>query len=160
MALLSAFPVTNLLGAASTSNPTFVSPTSSAPSTGSVVTLTTTFRSSMFFLNVNQAPANSSQTLNVWVQHTPDGGTTFDDFVSFPLIAGKVPGGTSAIALWVRDTAPTSSGVTRVPTTRSLAAGTVLQGPVAAGWRAEAVPATSCSSSQAWKINVSAQVAQ
>jgi hypothetical protein len=160
MASLSSFPATNILGIASSSgNPTYVSPTSSQAITGGSLTLSTNFRTACFFLNVAQAPANSSQLLDVWVQHSPDGGTTFDDFVAFTRVAGKVATATQ-IALWVRDVAPSSSGIVRTPSTRALASGTVLQGPVGASWRAEAVCASSASSSQPWKLNLSAQVAQ
>lgn len=159
MALLSAFPSTSLLGTASSSAPLYVSPTSSAPSTGNVATITTDFRTGMFFLNVTQTPPNSSQGLNVYVQHSPDAGTTWDDFVSFALVNGKVATATQ-IALWARDTAPSSSGIVHTPVTRTLAAGSVLQGPVSGTWRAEAVPATSASTSQSWKLNLSVQLAQ
>jgi len=146
--------------AASSASPVYVSPlSSSAPSIGSTITLAQNPKSALFYLNFNQSPPNSSQTINVYIEHSPDGGVTFDDFVSFPLVAGK---GTPAdqIAVWVRDVAPSSSAIVRTPTTRTLAAGTVLQGPVAPVWRCEAVPATSCSSSQAWQINVTAQIGQ
>lgn len=154
----SVFPVTSILGTASSSSPVYVSPTSSSPSVGNTILLSTNYRTAVFFLNAAQVPPNSSQLLDVYMQHSPDGGTTFDDFVAMR-IAGKTATAKS-IALWVRDTAPSSSAIVRTPATRTLANGTVLQGPVGAVWRAEAVPATSCSSSQAWQINLSAQVAQ
>lgn len=173
MALVSAFPVTNIIGtAASTSTSTiaavpavFVSPTSSAALVGSNIALSTNFRTAVFALNVSQMPVSSSQTLNVFVRHSPDGGTTFDDFVAFATVAPSSSNSTNLltaqqIALWVRDVAPSSSAIVRTPATRTLAAGTVLQGPLGSIWRAEAVANTSTSSSQAWKINVSAQVAQ
>jgi hypothetical protein len=175
MALFSAFPVTNILGTAPSTSTSlnaavtavFVSPTSSAATVGNNIVMTTDFRSAVFTLNATQCPPNSSQTLGVWVRHSPDGGNTFDDFVAFATVAPSSSNGTAnvtsvQIAQWVRDVAPSSSlGFTvRVPATRALAAGTVIQGPVGALWRAEAIALSSTSSSQAWKVNVTAQVAQ
>lgn len=165
MAVVSAFPVLNLLGNNSSTAPVYVSPSSSVASTGASTTLTTDFKSALFFVNVNQAPANSSQFLNVYVQHSPDGGTTFDDYVSI-LISGKQTSNkTTAVAQWVRDYAASSSLASnfvsvRTPATRALANNTVLQGPIGSTWRAEAVCGSSASSSQAWQLNVSTQFAQ
>lgn len=156
MALLSSFPSLNILGNASSSSPTYVSPTSSASVTGNAITLTTDFKSAGFLLKVNQIPANSSQSMSVYMQASMDGGQTYDDFVSF-LVNGKTTA--NAIAQWVRDVAPSSSGV-HTPQTSALANNTVTQGPIGATWRAVATCNTSASSSLAWQVNLSAQVAQ
>lgn len=158
MAQLSAFPNTNLLGISSSSNPIYVSPTTSASAlTGNTVKLTVDYKSAVFFLNINQTSPSSSHLLNVYVEHSPDGGTTFDDFVSFFQVAGKAAASTN-LAGWVRDV-PSSSATVRTPATRTLAAGSIIQGPVGGAWRAEAV-VTGASSSQPWQLNLIAQVAQ
>lgn len=157
MALLSTFPAMNLLGNASSSAAAVVSPSSSSPSTGTNFTLTGSMDSAAFLVKTTQVPPNSSQLLNIYVQQSIDSGQTFDDFVSIQ-IAGKTASQT--VALWVREVAPSSSGIVRAAATRSLAANSVLQGPVGNTWRAEAVCGSSASSSQAWQISVSAQVSQ
>ena len=168
-------PVTNLVGTAPSTSTAlyaavtavYVSPTSSGTLVGSNVQVNVNARAAVFTLNVAQCPPNSSQTLGVWVRHSGDGGVTFDDFVSFTTVAPSSSNSANnvtsqQIAQWVRDVAPSSSlgSVMRAPATRTLASGTVLQGPVGALWRVEAVPATSASSSQLWKIGVSTQIWQ
>lgn len=159
MALLSSFPAINLLGNASSSNPSFVSPTSSQSVTGNQLTMTADYKSAIFLVKANQVAPNSSQTLTVYIQHSPDAGQTFDDFVSI-LVSGKTA--VATVAQWLRDVAPSSSAFIRTTATTSLATGQngVLQGPVGATWRAVGACNTSASSSVAWQINVSAQVAQ
>lgn len=169
MALLSSFPATNLLGIAaptSSGTSTFVSPTSSQSTTGLNTTLTATYRSAVFQLTVNQTSPSSSHLLDVYGQHSVDGGVTYDDFVHFNQIAGKVTVGTTTtqIAQWVRDTAASSSTSSNFQSVRSvataaLAAGLVLQGPVGATWRGFAT-VSGASSSQPWKLTLASQVAQ
>lgn len=156
MALLSSFPALNLLGNASSSNPSFVSPTSSASITGSTLTMSADYRSGVFLVKANQVPANSSQTATAFVQHSLDGGQTFDDFAAI-LINGKTA--VQTIAQWVRDVAPSSSGAHNAATA-ALTPNTVIQGPVGATWRAQIVCNTSASSSTPWQVSLSAQVAQ
>jgi hypothetical protein len=167
MALITSFPATNLLGIASSStSTTYVSPTSSQSTTGGNTTLTATYRSAIFQLSVKQTSPSSSHLLDVYAQHSVDNGTTYDDFVHFSQIAGKVTVGTFTyqIAQWIRDTAASSSTAgnyqsMRTPATASLAAGLVLQGPVGATWRGFAT-VTGASSSQPWQLTLQAQVAQ
>ena len=163
MALLSAFPVTNILGSASTSNPVYVTPTSSVSTTGSNITLTADYKTAGFFLNVVQTSGATSHSLDVYVQHSPDGGTTFDDFVHFPTINSSSPNANVAYksyAVWLRDVAPTSSNqIVHTPATQTLAANTVLFGPVGAVWRGVAV-VNMASGTTPWKLNLTAQVAQ
>ena len=168
MALLSSFPATNLLGVTqpSSSSPistVTVSPTSSAPITGVNTTLTATYRTAIFQLTVSQLSPSSSHLLDVYASHSVDGGVTYDDFVHFNQIAGKVASATQ-IAQWVRDSVSSSSTAgniqtVRTPVTQTLAAGSVLQGPVGATWRGFAI-VTGASSSQPWKLTLTAQVAQ
>lgn len=156
MALISSFPALNLLGNASSSAPSYVSPTSSGTITGQNVTLTATYRTAAVMIKVNQAAPNSSQTATVYVEHSIDAGQTYDDFMAF-LINGKQA--SASIMTWTRDVSASSSGP-HLNATKSLSNNTVVNGPIGATWRAEVVCNTSASSSQAWQINVSAQVAQ
>lgn len=168
MALLSSFPATNFLGvqppsSSSTVATVYVSPTSSVSITGSNVTLTATYRTAVFQLTVAQTSPSSSHLLDVYASHSVDGGVTFDDFVHFNQIAGKVTSATQ-IAQWVRDSVASSSAVSnvqtvRTPSTQSISAGLVLQGPVGATWRGFAT-VSGASSSQPWKLTLTAQVAQ
>lgn len=168
MALLSSFPATNFLGITQPSSSSaiatvYVSPTSSASITGANTTLTATYRSAIFQLTVAQLSASSSHFLDVYASHSVDGGVTYDDFVHFNQIAGKVATATQ-IAQWVRDAVASSSAASniqtvRTPATQTLAAGSVLQGPLGATWRGFAT-VTGASSSQPWKLTLTAQVAQ
>lgn len=156
--------IVNLLGAwSSGSSITYVNPSSSQTLSGSGVIPNLTFpQSALFFLNVAQVSPSSSHTLDVYVQHSPDNGTTYDDFAHFIQVPGKTPATATQIAQWVRDSAPSSSAVSnftsvRTPATQALAAGLVMQGPVGPMWRAQAV-ATGASSSTPWRVTLHAWV--
>lgn len=164
MALLSSFPATNLLGNASSSSPSTVSPTSSANITGGSQTFTATYRTATFQLNVSQVSPSSSHLLDVFVRHSVDAGQNSDDFIRFLQVPGKTPTTSTQVAQWIRDFAASSSISANVQSVRAvssqtLAQGTVLQGPVGATWTAVAV-ASGASSSQPWRLTLSAQVAQ
>lgn len=83
------------------------------------------------FLDVTAAATGVGDTLNVYVQHSPDGGTTWDDFVSFTQVLGN-GGAKQYIAHWVADVTPTTPQ--HAPSDGALAAG-VKQGPVGPDWR-------------------------
>jgi len=85
----------------------------------------------VFLLIVSAAATDAGDLLDVYVQHSPDEGTTWDDFVHFTQVLGN-GGAKKFIATWVRDIAPTSA--LKPPADASLAAG-VQQGPVAPTWR-------------------------
>ena len=85
----------------------------------------------LFQLTVSAAATESSDTLDVYVQHSPDGGTTYDDFVHFTQVLGN-GGAKKFIATWCRDVSPTSA--LKPPADASLAAG-VQQGPISPTWR-------------------------
>jgi len=77
-----------------------------------------------FVLIVSAAAAAAGDTLNVRIQRSYDGGTTYDDFVSFTQVLGN--GGAKAfIAEW--SVYPTAESEMRAPT-QALAAGGVIQG--------------------------------
>lgn len=82
---------------------------------------------SSFYLDV-AASAAPTDTLRVFIQHSPD-GVEWDDFVSFPIIVGNK----YLVASWTSEVPPTdpvhplADGV--------LSPGTVMQGPVNEKWR-------------------------
>lgn len=69
-------------------------------------------------------------TLNVYVQHSLDGGTTWDDFISFTQIAASTG---QVIAQWDRDSV--SASAVHAKADGTLAAGTVINGPTGDDWR-------------------------
>ncbi len=83
-------------------------------------------KAAIYQLAVSAAATDASDTLDVYVQHSPDDGTTWDDFIHFTQVLGN--GGTKKfIATWARDVTP--EGEIKVPADAALAAG-VLQGPI------------------------------
>jgi hypothetical protein len=88
-------------------------------------------KAAVFYLGVSAAATESGDTLDVYIQHSPDAGTTWDDFVHFTQVLGN-GGAKQFIATWTRDIAPTSA--LKPPADASLTAG-VQQGPVSPLWR-------------------------
>ncbi len=85
----------------------------------------------VFQLAVTAAATDVDDTLDVYVQQSVDGGTTWDDFVHFTQVLGN--GGAKVfLASWQRQVAPESE--LKAPADAALAAG-VLQGPVSPQWR-------------------------
>lgn len=80
----------------------------------------------VFLLTVSAAAADAGDTLDVFVQHSPDDGTTWDDFIHFTQVLGN-GGAKKYIATWLRDVTPESE--MKAPADGALAAG-VLQGPI------------------------------
>lgn len=87
----------------------------------------------LFMLDVTAAATESGDTLDVYIQHSPDAGTTYDDFVSFTQVAGDT-GTIKYLAQWTAYSALPESEL-RIPADASLAAGNVLHGPVGDDWR-------------------------
>jgi hypothetical protein len=83
-------------------------------------------RAMVFQLIVSVAATESGDTLDVYVQSSPDDGTTWDDFVHFTQVLGN-GGAKKFIATWHRDITPESE--MKAPADATLAAG-VLQGPI------------------------------
>ena len=88
-------------------------------------------QSAIFQLTVSAAATDAGDTLDVYVQHTVDGGTTWDDFVHFTQVLGN-GGAKKFLATWNRQVTPESE--LKPPADAGLAAG-VLQGPVGSTWR-------------------------
>jgi len=91
----------------------------------------------IFELNVTAAATAAGDTLNVYVQASPDNGTTWGDVVSFTQVLGN--GGAKVffarVSLIVTPTVSTAIA----PTDGTLAAGTVNQGPAGSLWRVKRV---------------------
>ena len=91
----------------------------------------TDLASAVFLLDVTNADTEAGDTLNVYIQHSPD-GVTYDDFVSFAQFIGTAAAANrratwSALAAPETEHAATGDAV--------LAVGTVVQGPTAGKWR-------------------------
>lgn len=84
-----------------------------------------------FQLTVSAAATEAGDTLDVYVQHSIDGGTTYDDFLHFTQVLGN-GGAKKFLASWFRNMAPESE--LKPPADATLAAG-ALQGPVGDLWR-------------------------
>ena len=88
-------------------------------------------KAAVFQLLVSAAATEAGDLLDVYIQHSPDDGTTWDDFVHFTQVLGN-GGAKKFIATWQRDVSPTTA--LKPPADASLAAG-VQQGPVSPTWR-------------------------
>lgn len=98
------------------------------------------------------AATDATDTLDVYVQHSPDGGTTYDDFVHFTQVLGN-GGAKKYIATWFRDMAPETE--MKAPADASLAAG-VLQGPIGSTLRVKWVVVDSGNADQSFTFKVEA----
>jgi len=89
------------------------------------------YDSAVFLLSVTAAATDVGDTLDVYLQHSPDGGTTWDDFAHFTQVLGN--GGVKKfLASWAHWV--TAESEMKAPADAGLAAG-VLQGPVSSTWR-------------------------
>jgi hypothetical protein len=81
---------------------------------------------------------SSAGTLNMYLQHSVDGGTTWQDFISF---AQVTTGGSTQFAQWLRGqmmtagTAPANTAGVNAHLAKSLTAGSVITGPVGDNWQ-------------------------
>jgi len=85
----------------------------------------------VFLLSVSAAATAAGDTLDVYIQQSPDGGTTWDDFVHFTQVLGN-GGAKKYVASWTRSVTPESE--MKAPADAGIAAG-VLQGAVGNSWR-------------------------
>jgi len=89
------------------------------------------YDSAVFLLSVSAAATDVGDTLDVYLQSSPDGGTTWDDFAHFTQVLGN--GGVKKfLASWAHWV--TAEAEMKPPADAGLAAG-VLQGPVSSTWR-------------------------
>lgn len=106
-------------------------------------------KAARMLLTVSALGVAVTDTFDLYIQHSIDGGTTYDDFIHFTQVLGN-GGAVKKQAQWVRDVTPTTA--MRAPGTASLSAG-VSQGPVGATWRADAHVGTSAGTpSFTWKL--------
>lgn len=85
----------------------------------------------IFLLDVTAAATEAGDTLDVYIQSSIDGGTTWDDFVHFTQVIGT-GGARKHLAHWTRLVAPTTA--MKAPQDAALAVG-VQQGPIGPVWR-------------------------
>lgn len=93
----------------------------------------TDIAAAVFVLNVTAAAAAVTDTVDVYLQHSPDDADTWDDFVHFTQVLGN--GGAVKSLAFVNFNVAAATGV-RVATDASLAVG-VRHGPVGGLWRAK-----------------------
>lgn len=93
--------------------------------------------SATFFLDVLAAASAAADTLDVYIQSSPDDGTTWDDFVHFTQVLGN-GGAKQFLARWLRNVTPEREQA--APQDAAMAAG-VIQGPVDPTWRVKWVVA-------------------
>ena len=83
-------------------------------------------RAAAFQLNVTAAATDVGDTLDVYIQHSTDGGSTFDDFIHFTQVLGN-GGAKRIVAHWVGILTPTTA--LHAAQDAAMAAG-VSQGPI------------------------------
>lgn len=110
-------------------------------------------RAMVFLLTVSAAATESGDTLDVYVQHSPDDGTTWDDFIHFTQVLGN-GGAKKFIATWYRDVTPESE--LKAPADASLAAG-VLQGPISPTLRVKWVVVDASTDNASFTFSVAVQ---
>lgn len=91
----------------------------------------TRIRSAALLLDVTVAATAVDDTLDVYLQHSPDDGTTWDDFVHFTQVLGN-GGAKQYIAEWSGFVSPESE--MHALQDAAMGAG-VLQGPKSGKWR-------------------------
>lgn len=93
----------------------------------------TSVRRATFMLDVTVAGSLVGDLLDVFLQSSPDGGTTWDDFVHFTQVLGN-GGAKKFLAYWSREVVPETE--IAAPADGTLAAG-VKQGPTSSELRAK-----------------------
>ena len=104
-----------------------------------------------FLLSVTAAATESGDKLNVYVQSSADGGTTYDDFIHFTEVAGN-GGAVNHIAIVNFRASPTSA--LHTPNDAALSAG-VNQGPVANDWRVKWVVTDASTDNASFTFSIS-----
>jgi hypothetical protein len=118
--------------------------TTTGSATAAIVPDVSKAKAALFFLDVTAAATEAGDTLDVYIQHSPDGGTTYDDFVHFTQATGT--GTIQALAQWTAYSAVPETEMRApqdavlaagavAPQDAVLAAGAVVQGPVGDDWR-------------------------
>lgn len=108
-------------------------------------------------LNVTAAATAVGDTLNVYVQASVDGGTTWDDVISFTQVLGN-GGAKKFLARWQGLIAPTTA--LAAPQDAALAAGSVAQGPHGLLWSAKWVVVSASGPSFTFSLAVTPMTAR
>jgi hypothetical protein len=106
----------------------------------------------LFILNVTAAAAAAGDTLDVWVQHSWDDGTTFDDFLHFTQVLGNGSTLKHLCAWTMQSTAP--AAMHKAVTKTLTAAASPLLGPIGPIWRAQYTTATAGTANFTWSVSV------
>lgn len=89
----------------------------------------------LFMLSVTAAAAAAGDTLDVWVQHSWDEGTTWDDFIHFTQVLGN---GGALVHLCPWTLASSAPAAMHKAVTKTLtAANSPLLGPLGSQWRSQ-----------------------
>lgn len=106
----------------------------------------------LVILNVTAAAAAAGDTLDVWVQHSWDDGTTFDDFIKFTQVLGN--GGTLVhLAPWsLYGGAP--SAMHKAVTKTLVAGSSPILGPLGPVWRVQYTTATAGTANFTFGVSV------
>jgi hypothetical protein len=89
----------------------------------------------LFALNVTAAGAAAGDTLDVWLQHSWDDGTTFDDFIHFTQVLGN-GGALTHLCPWSLYGGPPAAMHKAVTKTLTAATSPIL-GPIGNIWRVQ-----------------------
>lgn len=89
----------------------------------------------LFSLNVTAAAAGAGDTLDLWVQHSWDDGTTWDDFIHFTQVLGN-GGALVHLCPWALYAGAPAAMHKAVTKTLS-SANSPLAGPIGNQWRAQ-----------------------
>jgi len=90
---------------------------------GGQVIVPSMYERAVVLLTVSDKTMDSSTTLNIYLQYSPDEGTTWDDLVSFAQVTNSAIADGTYVA--VLNGVPATSTAARVTTDGSLAAGSV-----------------------------------
>ena len=116
----------------------------------------------LFELDVTLADTDVGDTLDVYVQHSPDSGTTWYDFVHFPQFTGTDGAGKRHI-VWSGTLIPvvvTEPNPSLTPGAETLVANTVLHGVKFSTWRGRAVIVDAGAANASFSFKLSARIVQ
>lgn len=106
----------------------------------------------LFILTVTAAAAAAGDTLDVWVQHSWDEGTTFDDFIKFTQVLGN-GGVLNHLAPWsLYGGAPSAMHKAVVKTL--VAGSSPILGPIGPVWRVQYTTATAGTANFTFGVSV------
>ena len=93
-------------------------------------------RAATFWLELTNAATDAGDSLDVYLQHSYDGGTSWSDFVAFTQILGNGADTLNFEAQWSEDPSALTALVSEhAVTDATLSAGSVLHGPTGPDWR-------------------------